>query len=80
VARLRAGAQKAVGHSCTRRRVRPRGKLVTCAGEYVGLEEIDNGIWNVYFGRLKLGRLGEEHMRIEDAYGCFWRHKRKQNV
>jgi putative transposase len=23
---------------------------IVCAGEYVGLEEIDNGIWNVYFG------------------------------
>ena len=25
---------------------------IVCAGEYVGLEEIDDGIWNVYFGRL----------------------------
>ena len=41
----------------------------TCVGEYVGLEEIDDGIWNVYFGPLKLGRLLERHMRIEDAYG-----------
>jgi transposase InsO family protein len=40
-----------------------------CAGEYVGLEEIDDGIWNVYFGPLKLGRLLERYMRIEDAYG-----------
>ena len=41
----------------------------TCVGEYVGLEEIDDGVWNVYFGPLKLGRLLERHMRIEDAYG-----------
>jgi putative transposase len=41
---------------------------MTCAGEYVGLEEIDDGIWSVYFGPLKLGRLLERHMRIEDAY------------
>jgi len=47
---------------------------VVCAGEYVGLEEIDDGIWNVYFGPLKLGRLHERHMRIEDEYG---RIKRK---
>jgi transposase InsO family protein len=40
-----------------------------CIGEYVGLEEIDDGVWNVYFGPLKLGRLLERHMRIEDAYG-----------
>jgi transposase InsO family protein len=45
-----------------------------CIGEYVGLEEIDNGIWNVYFGPLKLGRLDERHMRIEDAYGRLKRH------
>ena len=45
-----------------------------CAGEYVGLEEIDNGVWNVYFGALKLGRFLERHMRIEDAYGRLKRH------
>ena len=48
---------------------------IVCAGEYVGLEEIDDGIWNVYFGPLKLGRLHERHMRIEDAYGRLKRHK-----
>jgi len=53
---------------------------LTCAGEYVGLEEIDNGIWNVYFGPLRLGRLSEQHMRIEDAYGSLWRHKKKQKL
>lgn len=42
---------------------------LVCAGEYVGFEEIDDGIWNVYFGPLKLGRLLEQHLRIEDAYG-----------
>jgi putative transposase len=40
-----------------------------CAGEYVGLEEIDDGVWNVYVGPLQRGRLLERHMRIEDAYG-----------
>jgi putative transposase len=45
-----------------------------CIGEYVGLEEIDNGIWTVYFGPLKLGRLNERHMRIEDQYGQLKRH------
>ncbi|MGH8128188.1 MAG: integrase core domain-containing protein, partial [Gammaproteobacteria bacterium] len=42
---------------------------IVCAGEYVGLEEIDDGIWNVYFGPLKIGRLHERYMRIEDQYG-----------
>lgn len=40
-----------------------------CIGDYVGLEEIDNGIWNVYYGMLKLGRFDERTARIEDAYG-----------
>src|SRR6266705_1770689 len=44
-----------------------------CVGEYVGLEEIDDGIWNVYFGPLRLGRLSERHMRIEDEYGKLYR-------
>jgi putative transposase len=48
---------------------------VTCIGEYVGLEEIDDGVWNVFFGPLKLGRLLERHMRIEDAYGRLSRIK-----
>jgi putative transposase len=52
---------------------------VVCAHEYVGLEAIDTGIWNVYFGSLKLGRLIEKELRIEDAYGL-WRRPPKQNV
>jgi putative transposase len=46
-----------------------------CVGEYIGLEEIDDGVWNVYFGPLKLGRLLERHMRIEDAYGRLKRRR-----
>jgi hypothetical protein len=45
----------------------------TCIGEYVGLEEIDDGILNVYFGRLRLGRLLERKMKIEDAFGRLYR-------
>jgi transposase InsO family protein len=48
---------------------------VCCAGEYVGLEEIDDGVWNLYFGPLKLGRFHERHMRIEDANGRLLRHR-----
>jgi hypothetical protein len=48
---------------------------IVCAGEYVGLEEIDDGIWNLFFGPLKLGRLHERHMRIEDEYGRLSRYK-----
>ena len=45
-------------------------------GEYLGLEEVDNGIWNVYFGPVKLGRLLEEHMRIEDRNGRLMRNEK----
>ena len=47
-----------------------------CAGENIGLEETDNGVWDVYFGALKLGRLLEEHLRIEDRFGKLKRHDR----
>jgi transposase InsO family protein len=38
-------------------------------GELVGLEEIDEGEWDLYFGRRKLGRLHERLGRVEDALG-----------
>jgi putative transposase len=40
----------------------------------VDLEKIDDGACNVYFDPLKLGRLPEKHMRIEDAFGRPNRH------
>jgi putative transposase len=46
-----------------------------CVGAYIGLEDIDAGVWNVYFGPLKLGRLLERHLRIEDAYGRLKRRR-----
>jgi transposase InsO family protein len=41
----------------------------TLAGEYVGLEEVDDGLWDVYFGPLRLGRMNERILRIEDHKG-----------
>jgi len=35
----------------------------------VGFEEIDDGLWNVYFGPLWLGRLQEGVGRIVDQLG-----------
>ena len=48
---------------------------ITCAGEDVGLEAIDDGVWNVSFGPPQLGRLLERHPRIADAYGRLKRHR-----
>jgi transposase InsO family protein len=47
----------------------------TLAGEYVGLEAVDDGLWDVYFGSLKLGRLDERRLQIEDHKGRVSRKK-----
>lgn len=43
---------------------------ITCLlkGEIVGLEEIDNGVFDVYFGPLKLGLLKERVLSKKDRY------------
>ena len=48
--------------------------------EYIGLEEIDNGIWDVYFGPIWLGRLNEKVMKIEDKNGKLERQVRRKKV
>ena len=45
-------------------------------GEFVGLEEVDNELWDVYLGPLRLGRFSERDMAIEDALG----RKRRRRV
>lgn len=40
-----------------------------CNGEHEDLDEINHGVSDVWFGRLKLGRLLEEHSRIEHQFG-----------
>ena len=54
-----------------------QGLLTTDCASAKTVFEIDNGIWDVYFGPVKLGRLIEEQMRIEDGAGKLWRHKKK---
>lgn len=39
------------------------------AGRYIGLEEIGNGIWRVYYRQKLLGHLDEHTLRIEDIKG-----------
>jgi transposase InsO family protein len=46
----------------------------TLGGEWIGLTEIDDGEWDVYFGPLRLGRFHERTRQIEDALG---RHHRR---
>jgi putative transposase len=45
----------------------------TLAGEHVGLEEVGDGLWDVYFGSLRLGRMDERRLQIEDHKGRFAR-------
>ena len=40
--------------------------------EYVGLEEVDDGIWNLYFGSLLLGRFDERDKKL---YAAFYEHR-----
>lgn len=47
----------------------------TLAGDYVGLEEVDNNLWDVWFGPMRIGRFHERLFRIEDAYGRLRRKK-----
>jgi len=39
------------------------------AEEYVGLEAVDDGLWDVYFGPVWLGRMHEATHRIVDQFG-----------
>lgn len=71
--------RRVAANGCIRWRSQRVHVSVVCTHEYLGLEEVDTGIWNVYFGSLKLGRLNEKELRIEDAYGL-WRRPPIQNV
>jgi putative transposase len=37
------------------------------AGKDVGFEEIDDGEWDLYFGRMKIGRFHERLRCVEDT-------------
>ncbi len=41
----------------------------TLREEYVGCEEIDDGVWNVWFGPLLLGRFDERELKIYGVHG-----------
>ena len=45
-------------------------------GQYVGLEEVGDGIWDVYYGPMRLGQLDERKGSIEDALGRRARNSR----
>ena len=47
------------------------------AEEHIALEEIDDGLWTVYFSQLEIGRLHERTGQIEDTLGRFTRQQRR---
>lgn len=47
----------------------------TLAGEYVGMNEVGDGLWDVYFGPVLLGRMDERKLRIVDHRGRWIRRK-----
>jgi len=44
-------------------------------GQHVGLEEVGDGLWDVYFSHVRLGRLDEHRTRIQDEFGRWIRGK-----
>lgn len=44
-------------------------------GQYIGLEEVADGVWDVYYGPVRLGHFDERHYRIEDARGRRYRSR-----
>ncbi len=38
-------------------------------GQYIGLEEVGDGVWDVYFSNVRLGQMDERLLRVEDALG-----------
>jgi len=46
---------------------------MTVEAGFLGRIDVVEDPWNVYFGPLRLGRLSERHLRIEDEYGRLYR-------
>ena len=38
-------------------------------GQYIGLEEVGDGIWDVYYSYVRLGQMDERILKVEDALG-----------
>ncbi len=47
------------------------------AEEYIAFEELADGLWQVYFGPLPLGRFDERQLRILDQFGNTSRNPRR---
>jgi len=43
-------------------------------GQYIGLEEVGDGIWDVYYSHVRLGQMDERILKVEDALGTRMRN------
>lgn len=48
--------------------------------EYFGLEEVDDGLWHIFFAHVLLGYLHEEMGKVEERSGFISRHRRNLSV
>jgi putative transposase len=68
-----------------KRRIRPSGQIKwkgwsihmgrTLIGQEIGLEEVEDGVWAVYFETLKLGWLDEKKKRVRRIKELVWRQE-----
>jgi len=58
--------RRVAGNSCIRWKGHVISISAVLAGEFIGLEAIDNDRWQIYFGPVRLGRLNERTLSIED--------------
>lgn len=42
--------------------------------QYIGLEEVGDGIWDVYYSHVRLGQMDERILKVEDALGTRMRN------
>lgn len=45
-------------------------------GQYIGLEEVDDGLWHIFYAHVLLGYLHDELGKVEDRGGFISRHRR----
>ncbi len=38
-------------------------------GQHIGLEEVGDGIWDIYYSHVRLGQMDERLLKVEDALG-----------
>ena len=61
--------RKVSGNGGIRWRNRYLGITTVLINEYVGFEEVDDGLWTVYYSTVELGRFDERTFKLTDMNG-----------